>query len=385
MSDSTASRVDAGARLPRANLGAVGGEDRFVMLDGLRGVAAFAVILDHVPGGWLGDIVPGRYLSVDFFFVLSGFVLAHAYGKRLESGWSPWAFMQARLIRLYPMYLAGMAIGLGLALLGLVRGWEGPGWADVATVTAFSLLFLPTPSILLVNFGRGALYPFNGPAWSLFFELVANLVYALIARFLTWRVLGVILVIGAATVMFTAWRLDGVGGPGWLWGHFDAGLSRVMFDFFAGVAIYRLRERMTLPALPWWLAVIAFVAVIAVQVPAGWRAVYDIAAGLVIMPVLVALVCGTQVTGAVAKVCGVLGLLSYGVYVLHVPIFSALQIAAVVAHVPLPEGPALAILVAVLAGAGAWVGHYVYDQPLRKWLSGRVKRGKARKSPGEAG
>ena len=62
--------------------GVEGGEDRFVLLDGLRGVAAFAVILDHVPGGWLGDLVPGRYLSVDFFFVLSGFVLAHAYGKR---------------------------------------------------------------------------------------------------------------------------------------------------------------------------------------------------------------------------------------------------------------------------------------------------------------
>ena len=91
MSDSTASRVDAGIRSP-----VVDGADRFVLLDGLRGVAAFAVILDHVPGGWLGDLVPGRYLSVDFFFVLSGFVLAHAYGKRLEAGWSPWDFLQAR-------------------------------------------------------------------------------------------------------------------------------------------------------------------------------------------------------------------------------------------------------------------------------------------------
>ena len=354
------------------------------MLDGLRGVAAFAVILDHVPGGWLGDLVPGRYLSVDFFFVLSGFVLAHAYGKRLESGWSPWAFMQARLIRLYPMYLAGMAIGLGLAVLGLMRGWVGPGWSDVLTVTAFSVLFLPTPATM-VNFGGGALYPFNGPAWSLFFELVANLVYGFIARFLNWRVLGVILVLGAAAVTFTVWRLGGVGGPGWLWAHVDAGLARVMFDFFAGVAIYRLRERVKLPALPWWLAMIAFVAVIAVQVPAGWRPVYDIAACLVIMPVLVALAVGTQVSGAVAKACALLGLLSYGVYVLHVPMFSALQVAAGLAHLPLPEGPALAAVVAALAGAGAWAGHYVYDQPLRKWLSGRVKRGNVRKSAGEAG
>lgn len=354
------------------------------MLDGLRGVAAFAVILDHVPGGWLGDLVPGRYLSVDFFFVLSGFVLAHAYGRRLEAGWSPWAFMRARVIRLYPMYLAALMIGLGLAMLGLMRGWIGPSWADVATITAFSVLFLPTPA-MMVTFGGGALYPFNGPAWSLFFELVANVVYALIARFLNWRVLGLILAVGAIAVAFTVWRLDGVGGPGWLWEHVDAGLARVMFDFFAGVAIYRLRGQVKLPALPWWLAVIAFVAVIAVQVPAGWRPVYDIVAGLVIMPVLVAVTCGSPVRSAVARVCSVLGLMSYGVYVLHVPLFSALGVVAAIAHVPLPEGPVLALMVAALAGMGAWAGHHVYDQPLRRWLTARVKRGKLRKAAGEAG
>jgi len=384
MSDSTASRVDAGARLPVANEHGGGGEDRFVMLDGLRGVAAFAVILDHVPGGWLGDLVPGRYLSVDFFFVLSGFVLAHAYGKRLESGWSPWAFMTARVIRLYPMYLAALVIGLGLAVLGLMRGWVGPGWADVATAALFSLLFLPTPP-MLVNFGGGALYPFNGPAWSLFFELVANAVYGVIARFLSWRVLGVILVAGAVAVAFTVWRLGGVGGPGWLWAHVDAGLSRVMFDFFAGVAIYRLRGQMKLPALPWWLVMPLFIAVIAAPVPGEWRAVYDIAAGLVIMPVLVMLACGSQVSGAVARVFSFLGLMSYGVYVLHVPLFAALGVAAAMVHVPLPEGPVLALLVAVLAGLCAWAGHYLYDQPLRKWLSGKARRGKTQTAAGEAG
>ena len=379
MSDSTASRQDAGAG-PTLD----GGGDRFVLLDGLRGVAAFAVILDHVPGGWLGDLVPGRYLSVDFFFVLSGFVMAHAYGRRLESGWSPMAFMKARVIRLYPMYLAGLAIGLGLSLLGLMRGWVGPGWSDVITVTAFSLLFLPTPP-MMVNFGAGELYPFNGPAWSLFFELVANVVYAVVARFLNWRVLGVILALGAVAVAFTVSRHAGVGGPGWLWEHLDAGLARVMFDFFAGVAIYRLRGQVKLPALPWWLAALAFVAVIAAPVPADWRAVYDIAASLVIMPVLVMLACGSAVSGAVARVCSFLGLMSYGVYVLHVPLFSVLGVVAAVLHVQLPEGPLLAAMVALLAGLAAWVGHYVYDQPLRTWLSGRAKRGKTHQTTGEAG
>ena len=85
---------------PRAAAGA----ERFALLDGLRGIAAFAVILDHTPPNFLGELIPGRYLAVDFFFVLSGFVLAHAYGRRLEGGWSVFSFMRARVIRLYPLY-----------------------------------------------------------------------------------------------------------------------------------------------------------------------------------------------------------------------------------------------------------------------------------------
>ncbi|MEY4784719.1 MAG: hypothetical protein RIR41_2654, partial [Pseudomonadota bacterium] len=126
MSDSPTRIRDAGAP----------SRERFLLLDGLRGVAAFAVILDHVPGGWLGELIPGRYLAVDFFFVLSGFVLAHAYGRGLEAGGSALDFMKARVIRLYPMYLLGLAIALSLAVLGAAGGWIGPGWGDILTVAA---------------------------------------------------------------------------------------------------------------------------------------------------------------------------------------------------------------------------------------------------------
>lgn len=360
---------------------APGGAERFLLLDGLRGVAAVAVILDHVPGGWLGDLLPGRYLAVDFFFVLSGFVLAHAYGRKLEAGWSPLAFMTARLIRLYPMYLLALAIGLSLAVLGAVRGWIGPGWADIATVAAFSLLFLPTPPVTGFGAGLGEpqLYPANAPAWSLFFELVINFVYALVARFLSWRVLGAILILGAVAVAFTLLRHEGTGGPGWLWSHIDAGLARVTFDLFAGVAIYRVWERRTLWAMPWWLAVIAFIMVIAIPAPGEWRVVFDIAAALVLMPLLVAFACGASVNGAAARVCAIFGLLSYGVYVLHVPLFSLLTVVAAIMGVTLPEGPLLALAVAGLTAIAAGAAFMVYDQPVRRWLSG-VRRKTARGS-----
>ena len=367
MNDSTASGHEAGARSH-----ATSAAERFVVLDGLRGVAAFAVILDHVPGGVLGELVPGRYLAVDFFFVLSGFVLAHAYGRRLEEGWSPLSFMTARLIRLYPMYLAGLMLGLALSVMGLLRGWVGPTWTDVMTMAGLGLLFLPTPP--MASFGGGALYPFNAPAWSLFFELVANFVYALIARFLSWRVLSAILVVGAVAVAFTINRHAGTGGPGWLWEHLDAGLARVMFDFFAGVAIFRVWSIKRLPALPWWGALIGFLAVIAVQASGPWRTVYDILAALVLMPTLVALSAGSRVTGRLARVCATFGLLSYGVYVIHVPLFSALGVAASAVHLQFGEGPATALLVAVLAAAVSGVAFVIYDRPFRRWLSAKAKR-----------
>lgn len=378
MSDSTASRQKAEARSHVAD-----GAQRFVLLDGLRGVAAFAVILDHVPGGVLGDLLPGRYLAVDFFFVLSGFVLAHAYGKRLEQGWSPLAFMTARLIRLYPMYLLGLLLGLALSVMGLLRGWVGPTWSDVLTTAALGLLFLPAPP--MAAFGGGALYPFNAPAWSLFFELIANLVYALVARFLSWRVLGVILAVGAVAVVYTINRHAGTGGPGWLWEHLDAGLARVMFDFFAGIAIHRVWSVKRLPALPWWGAMIGFLMVVAIPAPGDWRAVYDSAAALVLMPALVALSAGAEVKGAVARVCSTIGLLSYGVYVIHVPMFAALGAVAAALHVQLGEGPWLAVLVAVLAATVAAIAHVVFDRPLRGWLSARARKANPRNNPGERG
>src|ERR1017187_8440436 len=85
-------------------------------LDGLRGVGAFMVVMRHVPG-FFGPIrVPESFLAVDLFYLVSGFVVAHAYGERLNAGGFLKAFMKTRLIRLYPLYFIGMAIGLVAAI-----------------------------------------------------------------------------------------------------------------------------------------------------------------------------------------------------------------------------------------------------------------------------
>lgn len=359
---------------PRAAKAAAGAE-RFALLDGLRGIAAFAVILDHTPTNFIGELIPGRYLAVDFFFVLSGFVLAHAYGKRLEGGWSTLSFMRARVIRLYPLYLAGLAIGVSLVMVGILRGWDATPIGQVGVFVLFGLLFLPAPPIY--DFGGGQLYPFNGPAWSLFFELLVNLTYGLIARVLNRWVLGLILVVGAAAVVFTVTRHPSVGGPGWLWSHFDAGISRVIFDFFAGVALFRMRGAMRLPGVPAILPVLMFIAVIAVPVPAEWRAAYDAGVTIAVMPLLVWLASQANVEGWIARGCGGLGAMSYGVYVLHVPLLGALFLVTTAGQFSVP-GWAFVALIVVIAGAAAWFLHHAYDAPMRRWLSKNLPGGASR-------
>ena len=362
----------AGDMSSRAARSAAGAE-RFLLLDGLRGLAAFAVILDHTPANVLGDLVPGRYLAVDFFFVLSGFVLAHAYGKRLEGGWSVLSFMRARIIRLYPLYLAGLLIGLMLAAAMVLRGWDATPLEQVAVMAVFGLLFLPAPP--LYDFGGGHLFPFNGPSWSLFFELVANFIYGLIARVLGWKLLSTILIVGAVAVAFTVTRHPDVGGPGWLWGHFDAALARVVFDFFMGVALFRMRDRFRFPVLPAIIPALAFLAVIAAPIPAEWRAPYDALAAILLMPVLVAFASEAKVNAAVGKVCIGLGALSYAVYALHVPLLNLINAAAQMAHIELPALVVVGLIVLV-AGVTAALLNRIYDGPARRWLN-RIIPGRA--------
>lgn len=347
-----------------------GGTERFVVLDGLRGLAAFAVIVDHVHSSFLGELLPGRYLAVDFFFVLSGFVLAHVYGRRLAGGMTPLQFLRARVIRLYPLYILAAAIGAVLALLYAVKGWSGAAPQQVASALLFAVFLIPCPPPFSI--WANAPYPLNGPSWSLFFELFVNAVYALVARWITPRLCLVLMGVGAALLVPTAFgfgRLDG----GFAWSNFIAGFPRVTFGFFAGVWLYHLHLKRTLPALPPWAAYLALFAILAAPAQGLWRAGFDLAAALFLFPAVVALSANSQAKGAGLRASAFMGLVSYGVYVLHVPIWGWLQLVLDALGLA-PPGLANVALTALLAGAGAWALHWTYDAPLRRWLSRRPAR-----------
>lgn len=348
------------------------GADHVAALDGLRGVAAFAVMAMHFSFALGLHAAQKAYLAVDFFFVLSGYVLALAYEARLEARGFFVPFVKLRLIRLYPLIPVGMALGF---LAYLARNFLSPdkhvGAASMVTALAFSLVLLP--------FGRvpgpteSNDFPYDQTIWSLMFEVIANIVYAIVAPWLRNPVLAVILLLTGAALIAACWDW-GMIDHGAEKVYFGAGLLRVGFSFFAGVAIFRLFDRRTLvlPQLPFWLiAAILFLSF--VPGPAAVPVLYDAACVILLFPALVAL-CRRASTSPRGKAIALWsGRLSYPVYVLHPPLI--LVAIYLDNHISMSTGLRWAVLAGGCAGAivFSWLVLVWYDEPVRRMLRHRGK------------
>lgn len=352
--------------------GETGEKQRFVVLDGMRGLAALAVITDHVSSPLMDALIPGRYLAVDFFFILSGFVLAHVYGERLGAGMSMRDFMRVRLIRLYPLYFAGIVLGGALALLYAIKGWGEGTLAHVAASFAFALPMLPAPPALSI--WPDAPFPLDGPAWSLFFELFVNAVFVAVFLWLTPRRTLLIAVAAGLLLIPSVFLLTTRLDAGFAWSNFIGGFPHVTYAFFAGVFIYQMRARWRLPVLPAWAAFAGLIAIFAVPAPAyGFtRSLYDLAAAFILCPALVALSADSKISGRALCISAFLGAMSYGVYILHVPIWGWLRVAldALAPDGVLPGVVNVALTAALAIAATAFLTR-VYDVPVRRMLSRR--------------
>ena len=338
-------------------------ERRFLTLDGMRGLAACVVLIRHM-GGAPASVFSGGYLAVDFFFCLSGFVLAHAYG---DAPLSVPGFLKARAIRLYPLYFAGLVLGVITALV------VGVGMIQLLGSIALSAAFLPTPFQVPGEPGElGSVYPLNDPAWSLFFEIIANAAWFPLRRHLSG--VTATLVLTGCVALYIACDLTYGAAAGPTWQNMLGGFGRVAFGFMAGVAIYKLWRRSTWrPAAPSWLIGLGLLVVLAAPVD---RARFDAPAVLLLMPPLVFFgACCKPSGGWIAAAERLLGNASYPVYVLQMPIIVLLdQLAGplrasglpfVSIHPSLVTTPVTLIL--VIAGA-LWLDK-VYDRPVRRWLA----------------
>src|ERR1700689_1200885 len=169
------------------------GKEHFEVLDGLRGSAAFLIVIFHLfdysfgfHGPWA--LVKHAYLAVDFFFALSGFVVAYAY----DDPWTrmtPLQFFRIRLIRLHPLVLIGATLGLLGYMLDPFSKMMNSGPLSMVLLAYLTSLFLlpsPPPLSLLppppVAGRHNESQALNGPAWSLTQEYLGNIAYALILR-----------------------------------------------------------------------------------------------------------------------------------------------------------------------------------------------------------
>ncbi len=253
---------------------------RYELLDGLRGVAALMVICYHIGECFatspMDQWFNHGYLAVDFFFVLSGFVIGHAYDGRWRQGMTAGDFMRRRLIRLHPMVVAGVVLGVVSFLIQGCEKWDGTSvsYTAVGLSLLLGLLMLPSlPGTLPEVRGNGEMFPLNGPSWSLFFEYIGSIFYALFLHRLSTRWLKVFVVLSGAALAAVALG-NGSGyyhvGVGWTAadGGFVMGLVRMTFSFSAGMLLWRVFKPVKIRGA-FWICSALIVAVLAVPYVGG--------------------------------------------------------------------------------------------------------------------
>ena len=351
----------------------------FPTLDGIRGIAAILVAMRHIPY-FDSFTFPKSYLAVDLFFILSGVVLANAYERRLRDGMSPATFSVLRVIRIYPLYFLGSAIGLAY--------WWHSGTMPpaVPVVLAFALLMLPNVTIQQP-------FPLNTPAWSLFSEMAANVVFAYAIKWLSNRVIAIVAVLaalGMLAILFVKGDLD----VGYNRRTIPLGLVRVAYSFFVGIALYRLfcARRVAIaaagrvPAMrgtlaAWAMALLVTLVLMAKPAPSLAPA-FDFVAVTLLFPALIYGALATRPFGRSAGVFEFLGIISYPLYAIHAPLAHWLP-ALAGPHAPQAGAPGAlwvgALFLALLLPLCWLLDRYV-DVPVRRALTRLVNkpRGAAR-------
>lgn len=371
---------------------------RFEILDGLRGVAAMIVVAFHLfetySSGPSDQILNHGYLAVDFFFVLSGFVIGYAYDDRWRK-MTTWDFFKRRLIRLQPMVVLGTLIGAfwfyfsDAPVFGLVM--QTPWW-KLLVFTILGCMMFPAPPSMDIR-GWQEINSLNGAQWSLLWEYIANILYALIIRRLSTVVLGVFVFMSALLTVDLALDIDisgllaardyaqytVIGGFGLTPDQIYIGLCRLLYPFFGGLLLYRLgRLRINLRrgAMLWCSLAVAATLVmphIGGQTHQWLNGLYCAVVILLVYPAIVAAGAGSQLRGRrTTAVCKFLGMISYPLYITHYPmIYVQMNWAARHADAPLGTHIWVAVSIFIASIAVAYASVKVYDLPIRAWLSDR--------------
>lgn len=380
---------------------------RYEILDGLRGVGALLVVIFHLFETYTNgnpdvQIVNHGYLAVDFFFVLSGFVIGYAYDDRWNK-MSIGGFFKRRLVRLHPMVIMGVIVGMLMFYFAdnplLFPKIATVPWWKVIVVGLIGMTLFPVKGSLEIR-GWSEMHPLDGPCWTLFFEYIANILYALVIRHLPKWALAIFVAATAVLTLDMTLNLDifglladrishantVIGG----WDFYNPqqcyiGFARLLYPFFCGLLLSRFKAHIKVKYGFWWSSLLIVVILAMPYLSAGVKGtpsslngIYNAASILIFFPIIVSIGAGSSVTGKhSANVCKFLGEISFPLYITHYPLMYA-QMSFAANH-PLRDqagnligsyGEHIMVSVSffILSIALAYASFKLYDLPVRDWL-----------------
>lgn len=370
---------------------------RYDILDGLRGVAAVMVLLYHVFNDaksffvWPAPVYEfyHGFLGVDFFFILSGFVMGYAYDESLTSGPYPgrggtltfWGFIKRRLIRLHPMVVMGVLLGLIAFLIQGCTKWDGTevSLQAVMWATLLGLFLIPSPLGMDVR-GNTEAFPLNGPHWSLFFEYIGSLLYGILLHRLPTKWLRVWVACGIFSIAAYA-LLQEDGGVAYGWSsepmNLLGGALRMLYAYPMGLLMarmFRQRKPEPLPGPVFLFCSLALVVLLGLPLFGGKESetIYQLVCLFSFFPGIIWIGARGMVQGRQQRAVSFLGRLSYPLYATHFPLIY-LYITLVARDGAPYQGYIhpwlLAIVTLVASVLLATLFLLFYDEPLRRRLS----------------
>lgn len=362
----------------------------YELLDGLRGVAALLVVFYHIfeglsfaTGGTLITTINHGYLAVDFFFILSGFVIGYAYDDRWKRNMTLGNFFTRRLIRLHPMIIMGTIIGaITFCIQGSVQ-WDGSHVATSAVMLALlaAMFFIPAyPGAGYDVRGNGEMFSLNGPSWSLFFEYIGNILYALFIHRLSNRGLAILVALsGIGLAWFALFDIVGYGmlGVGWTLdgANFWGGMLRMLFPFSLGMLLSRHFRPIKTRGAFWIcsavLLILFCVPYIEGKSPVCLNGVYELICIALVFPALVWIAASGKTTDKQStRICRFLGDISFPLYAIHYPLMYLFYAWLIKNKLyTFTECWQMAALVYTGSILLAYLCLKCYDEPVRKWLS----------------
>ncbi|ORX47121.1 acyltransferase [Piromyces finnis] len=382
-------------------------KSRYEVLDGLRGVASFIVIIFHLFESYTNPLEPYKekiyhgYLAVDFFFALSGFVIGYAYDDRWGTKMNIIDFIKRRITRLHPMVILGHVVGLFLFHFGSYDFFPlimTTPWWKLFLLFIYGCFLLPSPKQWDIR-GWEEIYPLNGACWSLMWEYIANILYALIIRHFnkitTMIFVGFssLLTINLCMNIDIFGVLDGRGSKtysvagGWSFDkqHMLIAITRLLYPFFCGLLISRLNWKINVKKGGFWLCSLIISICFCLPHIGGdehsWmNGLYECICILIIIPIVVMLGAGSQVDNNISKkLCNFLGDVSYPLYITHYPVIY-MQMAWISKNPDANELSKILTSVSIFIFSIFLAYIYLknYDEPVREWIKNHWFQKKAK-------